>query len=187
MSRMARRYQGVRAGQMLNMLKVHEKIAKPQAIISSNPETDNEHTTSKQQKIAASATRSLHGRHPAELNQSTASNKWLKRELFSETEAFMIAIQQDQVIDTLNYQKHIIQRSNLPTDLCRSCHETIQHIKGACQSLGQTDYKNRFDQVAAIIHQQLALKYLLIFIKLYWDRTIINNSDILLLPAVQSS
>ncbi|KAL4708559.1 hypothetical protein ACJJTC_014167 [Scirpophaga incertulas] len=118
-----------------------------------------------QTKIAAWATKSLHGRHLADLNQSTvdmtASNEWLKRgELFPETEAFMIAIQ-DQVIDTRNYQKHIIQRSNLPTDLCRRCHktsETIQHITGACQSLVQSDYKHRHDQVAAIIHQQLALK-----------------------------
>lgn len=38
--------------------------------------------------------------------------------LFPETETFMIAIQ-DQVIDTRNYQKHIIRAQNLPTGSCR--------------------------------------------------------------------
>ncbi|CAB3245221.1 unnamed protein product [Arctia plantaginis] len=121
---------------------------------------------SKQQKIDLWAQKSLHGRHLADLSQThvdrKASNEWLRRgELFPETEAFVIAIQ-DQVIDTLNYKKHIIRTPNLPTDLCRRCHsssETIQHITGSCKSIVQTDYKHRHDQVAAIIHQNLAHKY----------------------------
>lgn len=110
----------------------------------------------------------------------------------------MLAIQ-DQIIATRNYRKHIIRDPNQQTDMCRHCNtasETIQHITGACKSLVQTDYKHRHDQVAAIIHQQLAHKFKLIEDmipyykykpetilenrnhKIYWDRTIITDKTI---------
>ncbi|CAH2094069.1 unnamed protein product [Euphydryas editha] len=69
----------------------------------------------------------------------------------------MVAIQ-DQVIETRNYQRHII-REPIP---CNSASETIQHITGACKAIVQTDYKHRHDQISNIIHQKLALKYKLI-------------------------
>lgn len=77
-----------------------------------------------------------------------------------------------------------------------SFNNNIQHITGACKSIVQTDYKHRHDQIAAIIHQRLALKYSLITqttpyykytpqtiletvnYKLYWDRTIITDKTI---------
>ncbi|KAL0859464.1 hypothetical protein ABMA27_010634 [Loxostege sticticalis] len=129
----------------------------------------NETQVTTQTKIQEWARKSLHGRHRHDLCQPNvdklASNAWLGRgELFPETEGFMIAIQ-DQIIETRNYQKHIIRIPNLPTDLCRKCNsnsETIQHITGACKSIVQTDYKHRHDQVANIIHQKLAHKYKLI-------------------------
>lgn len=107
----------------------------------------------------------MHGRHRYDLclpnGDKIASNEWLRRgQLFPETEGFLIAIQ-DQVIETRNYQKHIMKLS-IPTDMCRRCHsssETIQHITGACKAIAQTDYKHRHDQVAKIIHQKLAQKY----------------------------
>ncbi|XP_045775257.1 uncharacterized protein LOC123874113 [Maniola jurtina] len=158
---------------------------------------------SKEQKIHMWTQKSLHGRHRADLGQAhvdeEASNMWLSRgELFPETEAFAIAIQ-DQVIATRNYQKHIIHMPNLPTDLCRRClssSETIQHITGACKSLAQTDYKHRHDQIAAIVHQNLAHQYKFIAnktayykyqpstvldnkdYKIYWDRTIMTDKTI---------
>ncbi|KAL0840474.1 hypothetical protein ABMA28_015720 [Loxostege sticticalis] len=129
----------------------------------------NETQVTTQTKIQEWARKSLHGRHRHDLCQPNvdklASNAWLGRgELFPETEGFMIAIQ-DQIIETRNYQKHILRTPNLPTDLCRKCisnSETIQHITGACKSIVQTDYKHRHDQVANIIHQKLAHKYKLI-------------------------
>lgn len=153
--------------------------------------------------MAAWAQKSLHGRHKADLSQAhvdkEASNAWLKRgELFPETEAFMLAIQ-DQVIATRNYRKYIIKDLNQPTDLCRRCRsasETIQHITGACKSLVQTDYKHRHDQVASIIHQHLAHSAHFIekkvpyykykpetvhennHYKLYWDRTILTDKTV---------
>ncbi|XP_050549514.1 uncharacterized protein LOC126910674 [Spodoptera frugiperda] len=173
----------------------------PLNLHSTDPQR-NEHITSKSDKIAAWARKSLHGRHRLDLQQPhvdmKASNAWLRRgELFPETEGFMIAIQ-DQVIDTANYQKYIIRRPNY-NDSCRRCHgasETIQHITGACRAIAQTDYKHRHDQVAAIIHQSLAIQTKLVsdkvpyykykpqavleneHFKLYWDRTIITDKTI---------
>ncbi|CAH2218277.1 jg15198 [Pararge aegeria aegeria] len=127
-----------------------------------------------------------------------ASNAWLKRgDLFQENEGFMLALQ-DQVIDTKNYQKYIIRRPNI-NDTCRHCRsspETIQHISGACKSIAQTNYKHRHDQLAAIIHQNLAFQYKLRSekvpyykyqpqsvlennsYKVYWDRTKVTDKTI---------
>lgn len=158
---------------------------------------------SKVQKLASWAQKSLHGRHRADLNQTyvdkESSNAWLRRgELFPETEAFMLAIQ-DQVIATRNYRKYIIKDIGQQSDLCRRCNsssETIQHITGACKTLVQTDYKHRHDQVASIIHQHLAVTYKFLDkkepyykykpstvlentnYKLYWDRTILTDKTI---------
>lgn len=104
------------------------------------------------------------------------------------------------MIETKNYQKYIIKKSNLDTDICRRCNrasETIQHITGACVSIAQTDYKHRHDQVAHIIHQKLAIKYKLSsalpvpyykyspesileneFYKLYFDRAILTDKTV---------
>lgn len=163
----------------------------------------NEKITELGEKIKAWQNKALHDRHIKDLQQphvdKEASNTWLRRgELFPETEAFMIAIQ-DQTINTRNYQKYIIRSPNLPTDICRRCHsnsETIQHITGACKSIVQTDYKHRHDQIAAIIHQNLAYKYKFVTqkvpyykytpdnilennkYKIYWDRTIITDKTV---------
>ncbi|KAG7301002.1 hypothetical protein JYU34_015366 [Plutella xylostella] len=130
-----------------------------------NPQT-NEKQTEEAVKISEWTQKSLHGRHPHDLSQPNvdklASHEWLRRgELFPETEGFMVAIQ-DQVIETKNYQKHIMKLPGSQNDKCRKCNsapETIQHITGACKSIVQTDYKHRHDQVANIIHQKLAIKY----------------------------
>ncbi|KAL0878572.1 hypothetical protein ABMA27_003656 [Loxostege sticticalis] len=161
----------------------------------------NEQQSTTQDKLSIWAQKSLHGRHRADLTQphvdKNASNAWLRRgELFPETEAFMLAIQ-DQVIATRNYRKHITKE--LTFDLCRHCNsapETIQHITGACKTLVQSDYKHRHDQVASIIHQYLAHKHNIISqkapyykyspavvsennnFKIYWDRTILTDKTI---------
>lgn len=143
--------------------------------------------------------KALHGRFPHDVDQDTvdkqASYNWLKRgELQPETEGFFIAIQ-DQVIKTNNYRRYIL-KDGIESDLCRRCKkasETIHHVIGGCQTIAQSDYKFRHDQVGKIIHQELALKYKLIEHKvnyyqyepatilenneyeMYWDRTIITD------------
>lgn len=174
----------------------------PLNLQNNNPQP-NEIITDINQKLAAWKQKSLHGRHLNELLKEhvdkKASNIWLQKgQLFPETEAFMLAIQ-DQVVNTLNYQKYITNTLGANNDTCRRCQngsETIQHITGSCKAIAQTDYKHRHDQVGAIIHQYLAYKYKLIKNKtpyykykpeavlenkeyrLYWDRTIMTDKTI---------
>lgn len=145
----------------------------------------------------------LHGRYAHDLKQpqidTIASHKWLAHgDLFSETEGFMLAIQ-DKVIKTKNYRKHILKDSTLQNDKCRKCHrsnETIEHITSGCTLLTQTDYLHRHNQLANIIHLRLALKHKLLdnstayykYIpqtvlenethKMYYDRAIITDKTI---------
>lgn len=72
----------------------------------------------KEEKRQEWRSKTLHGRHPHELDQPhvniSASNAWLSSgELFPETEDFMIVIQ-DQVITTKNYLKHIVKDTHTP-------------------------------------------------------------------------
>ena len=147
--------------------------------------------------------KTLHGKHPHLLTQphidQQASNTWLtKGNIYGETEGFMIAIQ-DQIINTKYYSKHIIKDPNTTTDRCRLCKqqiETIDHIIGGCTILANTEYTRRHNNVAKIIHQQLAIQYKLVqhhtptykYIpqnvlendkhKLYWNRSIITDKTI---------
>jgi len=144
----------------------------------------------------------MHGRHHYEMEQphidKEASNAWLTRgELFSETEGFMMAIQ-DQVVATRNYRKCIL-KDNTVEDVCRRCHqkgETIQHITAGCKAIVQTEYKQRHDQAAKIIHQELAIKHGLTTERekyyryepkavlenathrMYWDRSITTDKTV---------
>ena len=171
-----------------------------------NDQIDTPHHTEDSQKTKLEDWKKkvLHGRHPHDLEQShvdtIASNKWLEiGSLFPETEGFIIAIQ-DQIINTKNYRKFIIKDPTITNDKCRKCHsqpETIQHITGACTTLTQTDYTHRHNQVANIIHQNLALKHKLIqdshtpyykYVpelvlentthKLYYDRAVMTDKTI---------
>jgi hypothetical protein len=117
--------------------------------------------------------------------------------LFSETEGFVLAIQ-DQVIVTRNYSKFIMKQQNV-VDACRLCGqngETLRHILSGCQNLAGTEYLYRHDQVGKIIHQKIAQNFKLIdnetpyyryqplpvlennAAKLYWDRPILTDRTI---------
>lgn len=146
--------------------------------------------------------KTLHGRHYNTVADPRIDKEltyaWLKDGyLFPETEGFVLAIQ-DQVIATKNYKKYII-KDGTENDKCRRCNqqpETIQHILGGCTTLAGTDYTERHDTAAKILHQQIALKYKLSesetpyytykpqnvmeneHFKLYWDRTILTDRTI---------
>lgn len=150
------------------------------------------------------AQKPLHGRHFNIVNGPGISRQtsylWLKRgELIPETEGFLLAIQ-DQVIPTRNYLKYIIRDPSIESDKCRRCQlyqETIDHITGGCKLLAGTDYTERHNNAAKIIHLELSRKYDLIHdsppyykyqpppvqenqkVKLYWDRTIYTDKTII--------
>lgn len=164
---------------------------------------DEERIQTTEEKVQQWKSMALHGRHPNDLNRNNvdkdASNAWLKSgSLYPETEAFLIAIQ-DQVINTRNYQKFITKNAQITDDKCRRCKEkpeTIQHITGACRTLSQTDYLHRHNQVANILHQELASQRGLLTeklpyykynpetvlesadFKLYYDRTIVTDKTV---------
>lgn len=152
-------------------------------------------------KVATWKQKELHGTHPHQLDlehvDKETSNAWLVRgDLFSETEGFMVAIQ-DRVIATKNYRRYILHEDI--EDRCRKCNavgETIEHVVAGCQALAEVAYLGRHNDVAKIVHQQLALKHNLVnqcvpyykylpdpvlensCIKLYWDREIITDVHI---------
>ncbi|KAI5725072.1 hypothetical protein M8J77_010587 [Diaphorina citri] len=140
----------------------------------------------------------LHSRFKTHLNNNHhSSNAWLKKSsLFGETEGFVLAIQ-DEVIETRNYMKHI-EKKNVD-DRCRLCQrvsETIQHITSSCSILANTDYLQRHNSSAKIVHQFLALKFDLTTdkteyykyqpqpvlenenMKIYWDSTVVTDRRI---------
>jgi hypothetical protein len=148
------------------------------------------------------ATKPIHGKHYRELNNKYVdkepSNKWLDScNLFRETEALMIAIQ-DGVLPTRNYQKHIIKKAEVK-DECRKCGkegETIEHIFSGCKIMAKEEYLLRHNNVAKVVHQELAHRIQLIKekkpnfkhvpdnalesnrYKLTWDLSVITDKQI---------
>ena len=147
--------------------------------------------------------KSLHGRHPAEIEKEHIDKKtsllWLQKGyLFPETEGFIMAIQ-DEVIRTRNYRKYILKEPEIVHDLCRMCNkqsETIQHLVAGCEKLAPVEYKDRHDKVAKILHSVLAKQHKLAqkvsryfeyepdkilendeYI-IYWDRTLLTHKTV---------
>ncbi|CAH2094526.1 unnamed protein product [Euphydryas editha] len=158
----------------------------------------------------------LHGRFYKALHAPhvdvKASVQWLRfGDLFGETEGFVCAIQ-DQVVKTNNYRKHILKDGT--PDFCRACRhpgESLRHVLSGCSALANTEYLHRHNQVAKILHQELALMYCFLEqrmpyyqytpvpvlerdgVRLYWDlpiatdRTILaNKPDIVVMDRAQS-
>lgn len=163
---------------------------------------EDTHTFTTEQKKEKWSRKALHGNHYSIIQHSNIdkqlSYKWLTTgQLFPETEGFVLAIQ-DNVIATRNYRKYIINET-IDTDVCRKCQqsrETIEHITGGCKLLAGTDYTDRHNTAAKIIHQELARKHHLIQTyspyyrytpenileneeyKLYWDRTLHTDKTV---------
>lgn len=114
-----------------------------------------------QDRIEQWRSKELHGRFATALRSDNIdmkrSTEWLRTAgLFGETEGFVLAIQ-DQVVATNNYRRHIMKENIC--DKCRLCKKTtesIQHICNGCSELAQTEYLQRHNNVAKIIHQALA-------------------------------
>ena len=166
-----------------------------------------------EQKLEIWKSKPVHGGHIKNmLNPGidrSASNKWLSAGvLFSETESFLIAIQ-DCAIPTRNNRRYVLQDMSVTDTMCRLCNrctETIQHITSGCSMLAATAYTDRHNAVCKIVHQKLAVQLELIEesmpyyeyqptnllehedVKLYWDYPIQtdhtvegNRPDIVLL------
>jgi hypothetical protein len=149
------------------------------------------------------AVKPLHGKHINIVRDNHINKQltydWLRQGvIFPETEGFVLAIQ-DQVINTRNYRKHIMKDKTMTTDNCRKCNmykETIDHITSGCRLLAATDYTNRHNNVAKIVHLALTNKHKLTDTtqpyytytpqtviennthKIYWDNPILTDKTI---------
>jgi hypothetical protein len=88
---------------------------------------------------------------------------WLSAGYVSpETGSFAVTIH-DGVIENRNYQKHC-----LGVEMIYRCRKygtvgkTTEHVIGACSSLFESSYLRKHNQLAKIIHQQIAIKYKLL-------------------------
>ena len=84
----------------------------------------------------------LHGQYLQDFKDKTVNDitwSWLKNgELKKENEGFLLAAQ-DQ--DNPN-----------PSRLCKEKNETIDHLISSCSKIAQTNYKERHDEVASMLH-----------------------------------
>ena len=72
----------------------------------------------------------------------------------------MIAVQY-QAICNNNYKNYILNDLKITTHMCSQCRqklETIQLTSSACHALAPGDYTHHHNQVASIVHQELAIK-----------------------------
>ena len=81
------------------------------------------------------------------------THEWLKAaNLSAETEGLFVAAQ-DQALRTRHYERKIPHGDVSPT--CRMCSvglQTVDHIVAGCSALAPTDYTDRHNQMASIIH-----------------------------------
>ena len=106
----------------------------------------------------------MHGMFPKYLKSEyidlDQSFQWMKCVgLKSETEGLVVAAQ-DQALKTRYYSKHIMKEGTM--DKCRMCHQmpdTAKHIMAGCQKLAATQYLDRHNKVATVLHMDICKYY----------------------------
>ena len=99
----------------------------------------------------------MHGQYRRLTEQSPVDTKetigWLKAaNLPGATEGLVVAAE-DQALRTRFYEHHILHRDVSPTcPVCSAGLETVDHIVAGCSAMAPTDYTDRHNQVAFIIH-----------------------------------
>ena len=97
----------------------------------------------------------LHGQYPTQVELLTTPQcayKWLCCcDLKIETEA-LLTVAQDQALCVRAYRSFILHSSDPSCRLCHNGTETIFHLLSACSCLAATDYLNRHNSVASILH-----------------------------------
>ena len=107
-------------------------------------------------------TKEMHGQFVRQTGEVASKEMWtwLERgEMKKETEALIVAAQ-DQALSTNAVKVKIYKQEG--TTACRMCKnkdETVGHLLSECSKLAQTEYKNRHDKVANVVHWSLCKKY----------------------------
>ncbi|XP_015188575.1 PREDICTED: uncharacterized protein LOC107072832 [Polistes dominula] len=176
-----RKYFHTKETQLHKAITKADKNHTPLNLSRSNTDIDNyndiDHT---QSKINAWAIKQLHGKHyyttTVENINKNDTYEWLKK--------------------PIPRNRRIPNRNSRSDDKCRKCKlvaETIEHITGGCKILANTEYTERHNMAAKIIHKAIVNKYKLENTttpyykytpttiidsekyKLYWDTTL--NTD----------
>ena len=99
----------------------------------------------------------MHGQYQVRTKQSPRdmkeTNGWLKAaNLPGATEGLVLAAQ-DQALRTRYYEHHILHRDvSVTCRLCSAGLETVDHIVSGCSAIVPTEYTDRHNQVASIMH-----------------------------------
>ena len=123
------------------------------------PETDARHyrTSCSSLCVRSWSGKPMHGQYRRLTEQLSVDMKetygWLKAaNLPAATEELVVATQ-DQALRTRYYERKMLNRNISPT--CRMCSvylQTDDHIVADCSALAPTDYTDRHNQLASIIH-----------------------------------
>ena len=132
--------------------------------------------------------KALHGQYLKDIKDKTDNDitwNWLKNgELKKETEGFLIAAQ-DQALRT-NAIKAKIDKvtEDSKCRLCKEKDETIDHLISSCSKIAQTDYKERHNKVASMLHWNLCKKYHLPASDKWWEHNVekvLQNEEVKIL------
>ena len=120
--------------------------------------------------------KALHGQYLKDIEGKVDCDNtlnWLTNgELKKETECFIMAAQ-DQALLTNTIKTKIDKTVN--GSKCRLClekEETVDHLVSACSKIAQTDYKERHNKVASMLHWNLCKKYHLLAADKWWEHKI---------------
>ena len=99
----------------------------------------------------------MHGQYRRLTEQSPADTKetfgWLKAVNFPGATEGLVVAAQDHALRTRYYEHHILHRDVSPTcPVCSAGLETVDHVVAGCSAMAPTDYTDRHNQVASIIH-----------------------------------
>ncbi|XP_060537474.1 uncharacterized protein LOC132708990 [Pantherophis guttatus] len=120
--------------------------------------------------------KALHGQYLKSI-EGKADQKltwnWLRSGVLKkETESFILAAQ-EQALAT-NCMKAKIQHvtTNSKCRLCNEKDETVDYLISGCSKISQTDYLQRHDSVAKIIHWKLCQKFGFEYSKNHWEHQV---------------
>ena len=120
--------------------------------------------------------KALHGQYLKDIEGKVDCDntwKWLTNgELKKEIEGFIIAAQ-DQALRINAIKTKIDKTANdSKCRLCKEKEETVDHLVSTCSKIAQTDYKERHNKVASMLHWNLCKKYHLPAADKWWEHKI---------------
>lgn len=118
----------------------------------------------------------LHGQYLKDIEGKVDTEKtwsWLRNgDLKKETEGFLLAAQ-DQALRTNAIKAKIDKTTdNSKCRLCKEKDETVDHLVSACSKIAQTDYKERHNKVASMLHWNLCKKYNMPAVDKWWEHKV---------------